>query len=140
MAGRLSRNLDSGYTLARLAGDEFAVLVPPYFYSGMTIFFAKKLADNILKQFQTPFMLDGIESFISACCGIAVYPENGYSSEALMRSANSALNHAKKMGHNNYQFFDKSKHTIDSNELSKESALFRAIEKPRLRIILPSKI
>ncbi len=128
VAGRLSRNLDSGYTLARLAGDEFAVLVPPYLYSGMTIFFAKKLADNILKQFQTPFMLDGIESFISACCGIAVYPENGYSSEALMRSANSALNHAKKMGHNNYQFFDKSKHTIDSNELSKESALFRAIE------------
>ena len=128
VAGRLSRNLDSGYTLARLGGDEFAVLVPPYLYSGMTIFFAKKLADNILKQFQTPFMLDGIESFISACCGIAVYPENGYSSEALMRSANSALNHAKKMGHNNYQFFDKSKHTIDSNELSKESALFRAIE------------
>lgn len=128
VAGRLSRNLDSGYTLARLGGDEFAVLVPPYLYSGMTIFFAKKLADNILKQFQTPFMLDGIESFISACCGIAVYPENGYSSEALMRSANSALNHAKKIGHNNYQFFDKSKHTIDTNELSKESALFRAIE------------
>ncbi|MGO2129551.1 MAG: EAL domain-containing protein [Pseudoalteromonas prydzensis] len=128
VAGRLSRNLDSGYTLARLGGDEFAILVPPYLYSGMTIFFAKKLADNILKQFQTPFILDGIESFISACCGIAVYPENGYSSEALMRSANSALNHAKKVGHNNYQFFDKSKHTIDSNELSKESALFRAIE------------
>ena len=128
VAGRLSRNLDSGYTLARLGGDEFAILVPPYLYSGMTIFFAKKLADKILAQFQTPFMLDGIESFISACCGIAVYPENGYSSEALMRCANSALNHAKKMGHNNYQFFDKSKHTIDSNELNKESALFRAIE------------
>ncbi|MBB1478516.1 MULTISPECIES: EAL domain-containing protein [unclassified Pseudoalteromonas] len=128
VAGRLTRNLDSGYTLARLGGDEFAILVPPYLYSGMSVFFAKKLADNILKQFQTPFMLEGIESFISACCGIAGYPENGYNSEALMRSANSALNHAKKMGHNNYQFFDKSKHTIDMNELSKESALFRAIE------------
>ncbi|NMR26304.1 EAL domain-containing protein [Pseudoalteromonas sp. NEC-BIFX-2020_015] len=139
VAGRLTQMLDSGFTLARLGGDEFAVLVPPYLYSGMTIFFAKKLADNILKQFQAPFLLNGIESSISACCGIATYPDNGYTSDALMRSANSALNHAKKMGHNNYQFFDKSKHTIDPNTLSKESALFRAIENDDFQLFYQPK-
>lgn len=127
VAGRLTTSLDSGYTIARLGGDEFAVLIPPYLYSDKTIFYAKKQADQILKQFQAPFSLNGIESFISACCGIAAYPENGYSCEAIMRSANSALNHAKKLGHNNYQFFDEAKHSVDPNELSKESALFHAI-------------
>ena len=44
-----------------------------------------------------------------------------------MRSANSALNHAKKIGRNTYQFFDKDRHTLDPTELTKESALFKAI-------------
>ncbi len=127
VAARLTASLDSAYTIARLGGDEFAILIPPYLYSDKTIFYAKKQADQILKQFQEPFVLNGIESFISACCGIAAYPDNGYTSEAIMRSANSALNHAKKLGHNNYQFFDESKHTLDPNEISKESALFHAI-------------
>lgn len=128
VANRLKSSLDSGFTIARLSSDEFAVMVPPYLYSGMTVFFAKKLADNILKQFQAPFFLDGIESSISACCGIAAYPEDGYTSESLIRCADSALHHAKKQGHNNYQFFDKTIHIIDPAQLSKESALFRAIE------------
>jgi len=139
VAARLTANLDSGYTIARLGGDEFAVLIPPYLYSDKTTFYAKKQADKILKQFQLPFMLNGIESYISACCGIAAYPENGYSSEAIMRSANSALNHAKKMGHNNYQFFDKAKHTIDPNELSKESALFHAINNNDFELFYQAK-
>ncbi|MFY8329126.1 putative bifunctional diguanylate cyclase/phosphodiesterase [Pseudoalteromonas sp. ZZD1] len=136
---RLTTNLDSGYTIARLGGDEFAVLIPPYLYSDKTIFYAKKQADKILKQFQIPFMLNGVESYISACCGIAAYPENGYSSEAIMRSATSALNHAKKLGHNNYQFFDEAKHTIDPNELSKESALFHAIANNNFELFYQAK-
>ncbi|URQ87987.1 hypothetical protein J8Z28_03280 [Pseudoalteromonas sp. SCSIO 43088] len=43
-------------------------------------------------------MLDGFETSLSACCGLAIYPDNAYNCEYLMRSANSALNHAKKNG------------------------------------------
>lgn len=127
VACRLTSSLNSGFTIARLGADEFAILVPPYLYAGKTIFFAKKTADTVLQQFKTPFMLDGIETSLSACCGIAIYPDNAYNGENLMRSANSALNHAKKMGRNTYQFFDKERHTLDPTELTKESALFKAI-------------
>ncbi|MDI4670221.1 EAL domain-containing protein [Pseudoalteromonas shioyasakiensis] len=127
VACRLTDSLNSGFTIARLGADEFAVLVPPYLYSGQTVFFAKKTADIVLQQFKTPFMLDGFETSLSACCGLAIYPDNAYNCEYLMRSANSALNHAKKMGRNTYQFFDKERHTLDPTELTKESALFKAI-------------
>lgn len=127
VACRLTNALNSGFTIARLGADEFAILVPPYLYSDKTIFFAKKTADLVLRQFKTPFMLDGFETSLSACCGIAIYPENAYNCENLMRSANSALNHAKKIGRNTYQFFDKERHTLDPTELTKESALFKAI-------------
>ncbi|GKW54166.1 hypothetical protein NCCP2140_32190 [Pseudoalteromonas sp. NCCP-2140] len=127
VACRLTDSLNSGFTIARLGADEFAVLVPPYLYSGQTVFFAKKTADIVLQQFKTPFMLDGFETSLSACCGLAIYPDNAYNCEYLMRSANSALNHAKKMGRNTYQFFDKDRHTLDPTELTKESALFKAI-------------
>ncbi len=127
VACRFTNSLNSGFTIARLSADEFAVLVPHYLYSGKTVFFAKKTADIILQQFKTPFMLDGFETSLSACCGLAIYPDNAYNCENLMRSANSALNHAKKMGRNTYQFFDKDRHTLDPTELTKESALFKAI-------------
>ncbi|WP_194441859.1 putative bifunctional diguanylate cyclase/phosphodiesterase [Pseudoalteromonas simplex] len=140
VACRLTGALNSAFTIARLGADEFAILVPPYLYSGKTVFFAKKTADIVLQQFKTPFMLDGFETSLSACCGLAIYPDNAYNCEYLMRSATSALNHAKKMGHNTYQFFDKDRHTLDPTELTKESALFRAINNNEFELYFQPKI
>lgn len=139
VACRLTGALNSAFTIARLGADEFAILVPPYLYSGKTVFFAKKTADIVLQQFKTPFMLDGFETSLSACCGLAIYPDNAYNCENLMRSATSALNHAKKMGHNTYQFFDKDRHTLDPTELTKESALFRAINNNEFELYFQPK-
>jgi diguanylate cyclase (GGDEF)-like protein/PAS domain S-box-containing protein len=139
VACRLTGALNSAFTIARLGADEFAILVPPYLYSGKTVFFAKKTADIVLQQFKTPFMLDGFETSLSACCGLAIYPDNAYNCEYLMRSATSALNHAKKMGHNTYQFFDKDRHTLDPTELTKESALFRAINNNEFELYFQPK-
>ena len=140
VACRLTGALNSAFTIARLGADEFAILVPPYLYSGKTVFFAKKTADIVLQQFKTPFMLDGFETSLSACCGLAIYPDNAYNCENLMRSATSALNHAKKMGHNTYQFFDKDRHTLDPTELTKESALFRAINNNEFELYFQPQI
>ena len=54
VACRLTASLNSGFTIARLGADEFAILVPPYLYSGKTIFFAKQTVDTVLQQFKTP--------------------------------------------------------------------------------------
>jgi len=139
VANRLSQHLDKGFTLARVSSDEFAVLIPPYLFSGMTIFFAKKLADDILKCINHPFTHQGVETSVSASCGLAIYPDDAIDSEHLIRCADSALDHAKHKGNNSYQFFDKQRHQLDPTILSRESALLRAIEDQQFRLFYQPK-
>ena len=139
VAKRLSEHLDKGFTLARVSSDEFAVLIPPYLFSGMTIFFAKKLAGDILKCINHPFTHHGVETSVSASCGLAIYPDDAMDSEHLIRCADSALDHAKHKGHNSYQFFDKQRHQLDPTILSRESALLRAIEDKQFTLFYQPK-
>ncbi|ALO41084.1 bifunctional diguanylate cyclase/phosphodiesterase [Pseudoalteromonas phenolica] len=139
VANRLSKHLDKGFTLARVSSDEFAVLIPPYLFSGMTIFFAKKLADDILKCINHPFTHQGVETSVSASCGLAIYPDDAIDSEHLIRCADSALDHAKHKGNNSYQFFDKQRHQLDPTILSRESALLRAIDDEQFMLFYQPK-
>ncbi|MAD89451.1 MAG: hypothetical protein CMK64_07075 [Pseudoalteromonas sp.] len=139
VANRLSEHLDKGFTLARVSSDEFAVLIPPYLFSGMTIFFAKKLADDILKCINHPFTHQGVETSVSASCGLAIYPDDAVDSEHLIRCADSALDHAKHKGNNSYQFFDKQRHQLDPTILSRESALLRAIDDQQFKLFYQPK-
>ncbi|WP_462152048.1 sensor domain-containing protein [Pseudoalteromonas xiamenensis] len=139
IATRLQTCLDKGYTIARFSSDEFAILVPPYLYSGMTIFFAKKLADTILKSFTRPFIHNDVETTISASCGLAVYPDNGHDTEHLLRAADSALSHAKSQGQNRFQFFDSTLHSLDPKVLTQESALLKGIENNEFILVYQPK-
>ena len=139
VANRLANHLDKGYTLARVSSDEFAVLIPPYLFSGMTIFFAKKLADDILKCINHPFTHLGVETSVSASCGLAIYPDDAKDSEHLIRCADSALDHAKHKGHNSYQFFDKQRHQLDPTILSRETALLRGIDDCQFKLYFQPK-
>ncbi|CCQ09951.1 diguanylate cyclase/phosphodiesterase (GGDEF & EAL domains) with PAS/PAC sensor(s) [Pseudoalteromonas luteoviolacea B = ATCC 29581] len=136
---RFQNTLDKGYTIARYSSDEFAILVPPYLYSGMTVFFAKKLADTVLKVFAIPFIHNHVETTISASIGLAVYPDNGHDGEHLLRAADSALSHSKQQGNNTYQFFDSRVHSLDPKVLSQESALFRGIENKEFIVVYQPK-
>lgn len=124
---RINQLLDKGCILSRLGGDEFAILIPPYLYNNMSIFYLKRQAQKILSKINN-FNLNEIEVTVSASIGIALFPENGVNCESLMRSADSALNYAKRHGKNNFQFYDKKLQSSSPHSLSKESALFHAIE------------
>ncbi|MBE0365196.1 hypothetical protein PULV_a1951 [Pseudoalteromonas ulvae UL12] len=124
---RINKLLDKGCILSRLGGDEFAILIPPYLYNNMSIFYLKRQAQKILSKINN-FNLNEIEVTVSASIGIALFPENGVNCESLMRSADSALNYAKHHGKNNFQFYDKKLQSSSPHSLSKESALFHAIE------------
>ncbi|SFD02659.1 EAL domain-containing protein [Pseudoalteromonas denitrificans] len=136
---RLKSNLEKGFTIARLGGDEFAVLIPPYLYSGMTLFYAKRVADNILSLCKSPFTLEGIDISITTSIGISRYPDNGINCEMLMRSADTALVHAKQNGKNSFQFYDKSQTQTTPELLSKEYKLSQGIENEELILFYQAK-
>jgi diguanylate cyclase (GGDEF)-like protein/PAS domain S-box-containing protein len=87
---RLRRAVSPGHTVARIGGDEFAVLVEAQ--GGLTA--AVAAAKHLLAQFQAPFEVDGNEVFVTASIGIAV----GDDSEELLRSANVAMYGSKQAG------------------------------------------
>lgn len=100
VAERLQASVRASDTVARLAGDEFMVLVEGV--SDRTIF--SNLAGKILKQLSTPFILSGQTAEISASIGISIYPQDGQNVAALLHAADLAMYEAKRAGRNAYAF------------------------------------
>ena len=90
-----------GDSIARLGGDEFVITVAPLVDANDAALVAAKTLD-VLKQ---PFIVGGHEFHVSASIGISLYPADGNDMDALMRSADTAMYHAKESGRSNFEFF-----------------------------------
>jgi diguanylate cyclase (GGDEF)-like protein len=91
-ASRMRRQLRPGDLLARLGGDEFAILVPNVRNRAD----AQEIARRLDGCFEAPILLDGQELCGSASVGIALYPEDGATSDDLLKAADAAMYAAKK--------------------------------------------
>lgn len=94
VATRLCGTLRASDTLARLGGDEFVVLLPRV--SGACD--ARKVAEDILRELQRPFMTEGFSVSISASLGVAVFPDCADDTDTLLRCADAAMYQAKLQG------------------------------------------
>ncbi len=107
VSARLRHCMREGDTIARLGGDEFTVLIGKLRSADE----AGRVAEHVLAALGGPFLIEGVESFIRASIGIAVYPANGASAEELMRSADTAMYRAKDGGRGMYAFFEEAMNT-----------------------------
>ena len=85
--------------LARMRGDEFAVLLP-----AGDADHAATTARRILATLETPFVLSGITLDVSAAIGIVLFPQHGREMTDLTRHADVAMRQAKKSGER-YAFY-----------------------------------
>ncbi len=100
IAGLMKRNLRAYDLLARVGGDEFAVLLPE-----TLAFDALKVAEKIRSGVSQMTIPDG-SSRITVSLGVAAYPEHTKESvEALQKKADVALYLAKQFGRNSCQMF-----------------------------------
>ncbi|MEP5766559.1 MAG: EAL domain-containing protein [Halieaceae bacterium] len=90
----------SGARLARLGGDEFLILLSDYTDGDAPA----KVAARVLKQLSMPYYVHKTELNLTASIGIASYPDDGDSLDALMMRADAAMYKAKHSGKNNYAF------------------------------------
>jgi len=86
-ATRMKRQLRDEDMLARLGGDEFAVLVSRVHNSGEVDEVARRLESS----FEAPYAFDGYVLHGSASFGVAIYPEDGTTSESLLSAADAAM-------------------------------------------------
>jgi diguanylate cyclase (GGDEF)-like protein/PAS domain S-box-containing protein len=101
VAIRLRNCLREDDSLARLGGDEFVLMLATLNGSDD----AALVAQKVLNALGQPFDINGHELHVSGSIGISLYPYDGTDVEMLMRTADTAMYHAKQQGRRNYQFF-----------------------------------
>ncbi len=87
-------------TLARLGGDDFALLQPVKSAEGAAV-----LAQRVLDVLARPFAIEGRSLGIAASIGISIYPADGRDYAELMKNADAAMFHAKESGRGTFRFF-----------------------------------
>jgi diguanylate cyclase (GGDEF)-like protein len=123
-AGRLLRCLREGDSVARLGGDEF-VLILPLERSGAN--HAVLVAQKVLNVLDQAFVIDGNELHVSCSIGISLYPDNGTDVDTLMRTADTAMYHAKGRGRGNFQFFTAALNQAAQQRFGMENRLRHAL-------------
>jgi diguanylate cyclase (GGDEF)-like protein len=133
---RLVDHAPAGAMIARLQGDEFALLIAGA-VDGATSLAA---ANELLEAIGQPVTIAKRKLHVSGSIGIAHSPQDGREPEALLRSADRAMYRAKELGRNRAQL-----HTADIQAKSEgrfdiESALHGAAGRGELRLLYQPKV
>ncbi len=129
MVSRLS-NDEPELRLARLGGDEFTVLVPRVSSTDEVMQLAERIRDLMTR----PFLLEGREVVLTTSIGIAVYPEDGNTADALLKHADTAMYHAKEEGRDNCKFYNSALTQRAAQQLNLASNLRLALERGEFRL------
>jgi diguanylate cyclase (GGDEF)-like protein len=116
--------------IARLGGDEFTILLNELTQPEDAAIAAR----NIHKWISEPILLENQKIYSSASIGIALFPQDGKDSETLLKNADVAMYHAKKMGKGNFQFFHDSMNIKAKKRMELESYMHQAVTNNELRL------
>src|SRR4030081_3517931 len=101
VAQRLERTVDKAGRGGRLGGDEFQIIIPGKIRRSELA----QLAQRIIENLSHAYSVEGMSAVIGASLGIAVSPDDGITSEALIRNADLALYAAKDGGRGRHHFY-----------------------------------
>jgi diguanylate cyclase (GGDEF)-like protein/PAS domain S-box-containing protein len=129
VASRLRHALWESDTIARLTGDEFAVLLPRLARRDDIELVVRKM----LEALKPVITIAGIPLEVRPAIGIALYPEHGGDTSALYQHADVALN-ASKTKHQAYTIYDPAIDVYDPQRLSLMAELRLAIANDQLQL------
>jgi diguanylate cyclase (GGDEF)-like protein len=117
-------------TLARLSGDEFAILFEEIWGEDDAV----RLAERIQEQLQNPFSIDHRELYVAASIGIVVSGPTHTTPGDLLRDADLAMYRAKANGKGRCEVFNHTMNVHFTERLALESNMRRSIERGELRV------
>jgi diguanylate cyclase (GGDEF)-like protein/PAS domain S-box-containing protein len=132
LSRRLGRLLKPQDTLARVAGDEFAVILLSERDPDRIIAFA----DMIRRAVATPITFAEREIFLTASVGLVLYePRSAAGREEVLKNAEIAMVHAKRHGGDRIEVFQPTMRSETSDRLSLEGDLRRALDRGEIKVL-----
>ena len=131
VADRLRAGVRAGDTIARMGGDEFAILIEDPTDGETPVDVGRRL----LAQLEPPFVHGGKELFIRASIGIATARSRDHTADEVLRNADVAMYTAKSNGKNRTEVFEPGMHSAALNRLALKGDLERALERGEFRLM-----
>jgi diguanylate cyclase (GGDEF)-like protein/PAS domain S-box-containing protein len=131
IARRLGRNLGPQDTLARIGGDQFALLL----LNQTDPRELAMLAEQVRRSVRSPVTIAGQEIVLTASIGIAVYDGPDEDPAELLREAEIAMYRAKRSGSDRIEIFNAEMRTEQDGRVALEDELRAAVEKKQLKLV-----
>ena len=128
---RLSRHLNPQDTLARLGGDQFAILL----ISESDPHHVATLAERVRRALRTPMKISSKEIILTASIGIVVHDGTQATAQELLREGEIAMLRAKRGGADRIEIFNPSMRGEDESKLPLESDLREALERQQIAVL-----
>lgn len=136
VAKRLSACVPEDATVSRQGGDEFTIYLPNIKCENDIL----KVINCINASFSQPFNLIDNEIYIKTSIGISLFPENGDTTETLIKNADTAMYKSKETPGTSYHFFSEGMDTRTFESIKLENDLYKALERDELIIFYQPQI
>jgi diguanylate cyclase (GGDEF)-like protein len=121
--------------LSRVGGDEFTLISNNLQSMGS----ARQLAERILSELNNPYLINGKFITVTVSIGISIYPEDGTTTEELLRKADLAMYKSKNSGKNTYQFYTDQLSHLQHRESEIEAHLRQALQNNEFKLYYQPK-
>ena len=128
---RLSRHLNPQDTLARLGGDQFAILL----ISDADPHHVATLAERVRRALRTPMKISAKEIILTASIGIVVHDGSQATAQDMLREGELAMLRAKRAGADRIEIFNPAMRSEDESKLLLESDLRKALERQQIAVV-----
>jgi diguanylate cyclase (GGDEF)-like protein len=129
-ARRLKASLPSSITVARLTGNQFAIILVGDLDSQTLM----AVADDLMGVLSQSFSLPGQEVFITTSIGIALCPQHSQDLPTLLRQADAALDWAKQQKSNYCQIYRADMPVVSGDQITLETWLRYALERNEFQV------
>ncbi len=136
VAKRLSACVPEGATVSRQGGDEFTIYLPNIKCENDIL----EVINCINTSFSKPFNLIDNEIYIKTSIGISLFPDNGETTDELIKNADTAMYKSKETPGTSYHFFSEGMDTRTFETIKLENDLYKAIERDELIVFYQPQI
>jgi len=136
VATRLTENTRSSDYIARIGGDEFAVVMPELSNTEE----AGHLAQNLLEKISEPYQFEGHTIATSVSIGVVCFPQGEDGVEELLKKADIAMYRAKSQGKNKFQYFTETLNEEYDNHMQLDTQLRQALEHKELYLCYQAQV